>query len=304
MSKSAIKSLTKAQEIMATAGVVVNLVGYISDKAVRKNWRNADALAALIIDSAANAFGSENSTTCEQNCFDNMAEAVSRYIDANLDDWNQKSAAFMKLDSETELARLSRNVELNAAFENREADHAQALEINAALEWANITPAQRELHNTRVLFGFEMTEKHDCASVFDACYAEALEMEEDRNNRGKAINCMAHALEMLTTEERTLVIDAAHAEALEVDGAVNDAVTLGTLHVHNDNLAHICIQQAVEHIRHTLVNQNRFNPRFIVTMMISVRRLAKLAREERKAKYVAMMANPPADDAILSEIPY
>ncbi|QAX92278.1 hypothetical protein HWC07_gp026 [Pantoea phage vB_PagM_LIET2] len=129
MSKSAIKALTKAQEIMAIAGVEVNLVGYISIPALRKNWRSADQLAALIIDSAANAFGIENSTTFAANEFKDMADAVERYINANLDDWTQESFVSLEKTTAGELRRLAAQVALNVDFEAREAAHAVALEV-------------------------------------------------------------------------------------------------------------------------------------------------------------------------------
>lgn len=118
MSVSAIKALSKAQQIISAADVTVNLVGYVTDSNVRKSWRNADALAALIINSAGNAFQCENSETFADNYFDNMADAVERYISSNLDDWNQKSAAFMGLKAETELRRLIQMVERNQKYES------------------------------------------------------------------------------------------------------------------------------------------------------------------------------------------
>lgn len=115
MSKSAIKALTAAQEIIAAAGANVNLVGYVTDSNVRKSWRNADALASLVINSAANAFQCENSETFADNAFDNMAEAVERYIDANLEDWNGKT--WTHKDTAAELVRLAGMVARNVAYE-------------------------------------------------------------------------------------------------------------------------------------------------------------------------------------------
>lgn len=119
MSKSAIAALTEAQNIIAKSGVTVNLVGYIADKNVRKNWRNANALAALIINSAANAFQCENSETLVENqaWFDTMTDAVTAYIDSNLDQWNQKEAASLNLVISLELVRLEGMVNANMNFE-------------------------------------------------------------------------------------------------------------------------------------------------------------------------------------------
>lgn len=102
---------------MAAACVTVNLVGYVTDSNLRKSWRNAEALAALVINSAGNAFQTENSETFADNWFDDMADAVSRYISSNLDHWDQKSAACIGLKVETELSRLNEMVELNQKFE-------------------------------------------------------------------------------------------------------------------------------------------------------------------------------------------
>lgn len=136
MSKSAIATLNKAAATLATAGVVVDLVAYLNDGKARtvsgkKLWRNADKLAALIVDSAANAFQCENSTTFADNHFDSMADAVDRYISSNLDDWSQSEledcSSFWKVD---QLARLAEMVQRNVAFEAMQADHAEALEMD------------------------------------------------------------------------------------------------------------------------------------------------------------------------------
>lgn len=119
MSKSAIAALTQAQNIITKSGVTVNLVGYIADKNVRQNWRNANDLAALIINSAANAFQCENSETLakNQNWFKTMDQAVNAYIDSNLDQWNQKEVAGLCLVCAAELTRLSEMVACNEKFE-------------------------------------------------------------------------------------------------------------------------------------------------------------------------------------------
>lgn len=222
MSKSAIKALTKAQEFMAAAGVAVNLVGYVTDSNVRKSWRNADALAALIINSAANAFQCENSTTFAENFFDDMAEAVERYISSNLDDWDGKS--WTQKDTGAELDRLAIMVAANMAFESR-------------------------------------------ASI------------------------VKHAAEE------------AHAEALEINAVVDDAVSLCKPFCDNQNLDHAAVINAVDVVRQRLP-QMGYSARITVEMMISVRRLAKLARQKAAENYRAMMERCAKAGTGCNEIPF
>lgn len=219
MSKSAIKSLNRANEILAVLGLSVGVpANWMTDEQARANFKNADLLACLVIDSAANALICENVDTLDDNLYDDMQQAVDGYIHANLDDWNQaewKHHADL-CDVVALLAKLASAVNGQLAYSARQKDHAEALEINAA---------------------------------------------------------------------------------------VDEAVNLATFHVDNDNLAHIGVQHAVERIRHILVNLNRYPARFIVKMMISVRRLAPLARAEKKRKYLEML-NRPASSVAGCEIPF
>lgn len=115
---------------MAAAGVTVDLVAYLNDGKSRKAndgkklWRNADKLAALIVDSAANAFQCESSASMAENGYENMAQAVDGYISSNLDSWSQVELedcrSFWDVD---QLARLAEMVQ-------REAAHAEALEMD------------------------------------------------------------------------------------------------------------------------------------------------------------------------------
>lgn len=139
MSKSAIATLNKAQEIIAAAGVTTDLVAFLNDGKSRRGgdgkklWRNADKLALLIVDSAANAFQGENSLTLSNgdNFFKSITQAVEAYISSNLDCWSQVEledcTSFFKVDH---LARLAEMVAANMAFEQRQADHAEALEMD------------------------------------------------------------------------------------------------------------------------------------------------------------------------------
>lgn len=213
MSKSAIKSLNRANEILAVLGLSVN-VDMINDSDIRKDWRNADVLACLIINSAANALQSENADTLEENMFDDMQDAINCYTQANLESWNQKE--WTARDVKAELARLAEMVNGQLAYNAREKDHAEALEVN---------------------------------------------------------------------------------------GIVDRAVQVARCYSHNDNLSHIGIQRAVDCARQELLALERYPARFIVKMMISVRRLAGEAREKARKEYIEMLFRP-APSVAGCEIPF
>jgi hypothetical protein len=217
MSKSAIKSLNRANAILAVIGLTIGEpANWMTDEQGRAKFENADLLACLIINSAANALQCETADTLDANMYDNMQQAVEGYIQANLDDWDQKEWPQSCRDVREQLARLAEMVNAQLAYNARQEAHAEALELNAA---------------------------------------------------------------------------------------VDEAVTLATLFVANDNLAHIGVQHAVERIRHTLVNLNRYPAHFIVKMMISVWRLAPLARAEKKRRYLELL-NSPAPQTTDIEIPF
>lgn len=207
MSKSAIKSLNRANEILAVLGLSVN-VDMINDSDIRKDWRNADVLACLIINSAANALQSENDDTLEENMFDDMQDAINCYTQANLESWNQKE--WTARDVKAELARLAEMVNGQLAYNAREKDHAEALEVN---------------------------------------------------------------------------------------GIVDRAVQVARCYSHNDNLSHIGIQRAVDCARQELLALELYPARFIVKMMISVRRLAGEAREKARKEYIEMLSRPASSVA-------
>lgn len=213
MSKSAIKSLNRANEILAVLGLSVN-VDMINDSDIRKDWRNADVLACLIINSAANALQSENADTFEENMFDDMQDAINCYTQANLESWNQKE--WTARDVKAELARLAEMVNGQLAYNAREKDHAEALKVNDIV---------------------------DGAVMVARCYS------------------------------------------------------------HNDNLSHIGIQRAVDCARQELLALERYPARFIVKMMVSVRRLAGEAREKARKEYIEMLSRP-ASSVAGCEIPF
>lgn len=96
MSKSALKALANADAMIKTAGIMnaAPLVEYLNDGKGRtvngkKLWRNADVLASLLICAAADCLQTETPDTLAENGFDDMAQAVDRYVASALDIWSQ-----------------------------------------------------------------------------------------------------------------------------------------------------------------------------------------------------------------------
>lgn len=215
MSKSAIKSLNRANEILAVLGLSVGVpANWMTDEQARANFKNADLLACLIINSAANALQSENADTFEENMFDDMQDAINCYIQANLESWNQKE--WTARDVKAELAHLAEMVNAQLAYNARQKDHAEALEVN---------------------------------------------------------------------------------------GIVDRAVQVARCYSHNENLSHVSIQRAVSSARQDLLDLDRYPARFIVKMMVSVRRLAGEAREKARKEYIEMLSRP-ASSVAGCEIPF
>lgn len=319
MSKSAIAALTKAQEIIAAAGVNVNLTGYITDAGVRKNWRNADALATLLINSAANAFQCEDSTTFADNFFDNMEEAVERYVSANLDDWNGKS--WVQKDTAAELGRLADMVARNVMFE-ADAAHTEALAYNAqfdSVEYPTVTKEcfheardmNRYVGNADLLpqSGFCQADRDYLLAVNARLHPDLLAFDvSEAHAEAREMNVWmdraAFRDELMSRHPYNTVAECAHAEALEVNALVDEAVFLSTVFADNTEYDRHCAQQSVERIRYSLLNLKRYNAFFILKMMISVRRLAGLARVTAAENYRAMMARCAAAGEGCNEIPF
>lgn len=92
------------------------------------------------------------------------------------------------------------------------------------------------------------------------------------------------------------IVEAAHAEALEVDSMIDDALSAVGCFADNVNLDQVMIQNAVDNIRNALLSLERFPPRFIVKMMVHVRNRAKVDRDAAVERYAAMMARPFVND--------
>lgn len=119
MSKSATKYIY-ANVSGKTADMLIDL---LSDGNTRKNWRNADVLARFLIDTVANAYECENSSTFESSGFENMDCAIESYIEANLCDWTQETflaSSFGKRDAAYISNRLAEAAFKNAAWEAKQ----------------------------------------------------------------------------------------------------------------------------------------------------------------------------------------
>ena len=219
MSKSAIKYLTAANEILSALNLTIgNPASWMTNEQARGQFKNADLLACLIIDSAANALICENVDTLDETMYDDMQQAIEGYISSNLDDWNQA-------------------------------------------EWK----ANASLCDVKALL----------SKLLDA-------VEGQRNYAAR---------------------QEAHAEALVVNDIVDHAIMVTRCYSDLDSLTHASIQHAVDYARQELLSLNRYPARFIVKMMISVRRLAGLAREQAQKEYREMMARPRVT-GIDSELPF
>lgn len=112
---AALNALKDADSMIKAAGVLnaAPLVEYLNDgKSRRVNnirlWLNADVLASLIINAAANCFQGETPDTLDENGFDDMAQAIDRYVASAIDAWSQVEwESCHTIDNRAELARLA-----------------------------------------------------------------------------------------------------------------------------------------------------------------------------------------------------
>lgn len=102
------------------------------------------------------------------------------------------------------------------------------------------------------------------------------------------------------------IVEAAHAEALEVNKVFDFAVKVACCHADLDSVTHSAINNAIDHVRHDLLEMNRYNNRFIVKMMASVAVRAKTARAAAKVRHQEMLERcaKATDDQISKEIPF
>ncbi len=149
MSKSAIKYLTAANEILSALDLTIgNPASWMTNEQARAQFKNADLLACLIIDSAANALICENVDTLDETMYDDMQQAVEGYIASNLDDWNQAEwkANASLCDVQALLQKLLDAVEGQRVYAARQEAHAEALEVNAIIDRA-VQIARHYTHN-------------------------------------------------------------------------------------------------------------------------------------------------------------
>lgn len=101
-------------------------------------------------------------------------------------------------------------------------------------------------------------------------------------------------------------IAADHAEALEVNAVLTHAINCACCHADSDSVTHNAIRNAVDYVRHCLLEMNRYNARFIVKMMISAKAHAKEARAAAKVRYQEMVARcaTATTEQISNEIPF
>lgn len=149
MSKSAIKYLTAANEILSALDLTIgNPASWMTNEQARAQFKNADLLACLIIDSAANAMICENVDTLDETMYDDMQQAVEGYIASNLDDWNQAEwkANASLCDVQALLQKLLDAVEGQRNYAARQEAHAEALVVNDIIDRA-VQQARHYTHN-------------------------------------------------------------------------------------------------------------------------------------------------------------
>ena len=153
MSKSAIKYLTAANEILSALDLTIgNPASWMTNEQARAQFKNADLLACLIIDSAANALICENVDTLDETMYDDMQQAVEGYIASNLDDWNQAEwkANASLCDVQALLQKLLDAVEGQRVYAARQEAHAEALVVNDIVDRA-VQQARYYSHNGYLL---------------------------------------------------------------------------------------------------------------------------------------------------------
>lgn len=108
-----------------------------------------------------------------------------------------------------------------------DADHTEALDMNAAIEWAKITPEQRAIHDTRVTYGISLKNKYNTDGVLEACHAEALEINALIPAVARAVSKIDNADYQMQAmfwaandyAARRNIVEAAHTEAMNMAAA-------------------------------------------------------------------------------------
>lgn len=154
MSKSAIKYINSC-----VSGKTADLlIGCINNDRIRKNWRNADVLARFLVDTVANAYQCENSTTFEDNGHTDMDDAISSYVEANLCDWDQDkflASSFGKQTAQEISANLDEWRTKNAEFEaKQQPQSAQAAfeSLDLFAQWNVVDEAHAEAISINTTF--------------------------------------------------------------------------------------------------------------------------------------------------------
>lgn len=170
--------------------------------AIRKNWKNADVLARFLIDTVANAYQCENSTTFADNGHADMEDAISSYIEANLCDWDQAkflASSFGKQSAEEITARLNEWRTKNAEFELRRVATQNELVAQQP---------QSAAEEMQIIF-WAANDYVARRNIVEAAHEEALRMNDDAEFNTRKMRLMI----------QNGAYDAEHAEAL----AMNDA---------------------------------------------------------------------------------
>ncbi len=126
MSKSAIKTITRALSIIAAADVKLPHLLNINDAEQRASWRNADHLACFMVRCLADCFEAETLDDIKNHGWDSMTDACQRYYESGLDLWNGKQW------KETGHINAAEELERLAAMVDRWVKHHAELEHTAA----------------------------------------------------------------------------------------------------------------------------------------------------------------------------
>lgn len=103
--------------------------------------------------------------------------------------------------------------------------------------------------------------------------------------------------------EAFTAFNAMHDEALALNKMIDQAVVIGT--TSNINCWPNAMNHAVDHIRDALfAHYGKVQARFVVKMMISVRRLAREATDRRIVEWQEILARPAVSEDFDSDIPF